>query len=205
MFGFGRKAKPKQVGETLNGEKAKLKHLGGQLKGASLQEVVEKFADEALLERPAVPYSQEIALAYKKDITYEEELDVDLLTSRIQKITKENNFEEGSEQVYVAFNTTNLLKKYALDLQLATKLMSSKEEAAAYLFDTWVKNAPIYYVLPIIFPPQCRGRIEDFSIGRDYRFAMNDELFARLKSIEAFSTLVNAFAEEHPYFRQYPL
>lgn len=191
MFGFGQKAKLKKIGE--------------ELKGASLAEVVEKFADSKLIERPSLAYDKEVAIIYKENITSEEEQDAELLLPKIKKITADNKLEEGSHNIYLACNTFENLRIYALDLTLATKFMDNTDDAVNYLFDTWLKVPPIYYVLPILFPAKCGGRIEDFSIDRDVRFAMIDGLFGRLNNTEGFSRLVNAFADEHPYFRQYPL
>lgn len=191
MFGFG--------------QKARLKKMGEELKGASLREVVEKFANSKLVERPSLAYNKEVALIYKNNITSEEEQDLELLLEKIANITADNKLEEGSHNIYLAYNTFEALRIYALDLTLATKFMDNKDEAVDYLFCTWLKVPPIYYVLPILFPAMCGGRIEDFSIDRDVRFAMIDSLFGRLNNTESFNRLVNAFAEEHPYFRQYPL
>ena len=54
MFGFG--------------QKAKLKRMGDELKGASLAEVVEKFADSELIERPSLAYDKAVAIIYKENI-----------------------------------------------------------------------------------------------------------------------------------------
>ncbi len=191
MFGFG--------------QKAKLRKMGEDLKGANLREVVEKFADSKLIERPSLAYDERIALIYKDNISREEELDVELLAQRIKKITAENKLEDGSYKIYLAYNTFESLRMYAYDLSLATQLIRSTDKSVDYLFNTWLKVPPIYYVIPILFPAKCGGRIEDFSIDRDARFAMIDGLFERLNNTDGFSRLVNAFAEEHPYFRQYPL
>lgn len=191
MFGFG--------------QKAKLKKMGEELKGASLTEVVRKFADSKLIERPSLAYDKEVAKIYKDNITSEEEQNLELLLPKIEKITADNKLEEGSHNIYLAYNAFASLRVYALDLMMATKIMGSTDEAVNYLYDTWLKEVPIYYVLPILFPAKCGGRIEDFSINRDVRFAMIDGLFGRLSNTEIFSRLVNAFAKEHPYFRQYPL
>ena len=191
MFGFGKQSK--------------LKKLGNELKGAHLREVVEKYANPSLIERPSLAFSEEIALLYKKNITAEETTNVESLIKKIEKITSENDLEDGSHHIYLAYNSFQALQTYALDLTLATKLMGGNEEPVNYLFKTWIKAVPIYYVIPILFPAKCGGRIEDFSIDRDIRYAMIDELFERLKSTDQFASLVNSFAEDHPYFRQYPL
>lgn len=198
MFGFGRKAK--------------LKKLGDELKGASLQEVVEQYADTHLIQRPNLPYDKEIALVYKKNITTDEEQNAEVLVGKLKKITAENNLPDGSENIYLAYNTFNALRTYALDLTLATKFMSSHEEAVEYLFETWLKIPPIYYLIPILFPAKSGGRIEDFSIDRNVRYAMIEEFLSRadgmsssLSAEDILKQFVNEFASEHPYFRLYPL
>ena len=191
MFGFG--------------EKAKLKQLGEELKGASLQEVVERFANKELIEYPSIPYDKEIALIYKNNISAKERQDVGLLNSKIKKISKKHKLQEGSVAIYLAYHTSHALQDYALDLTLATKGLPSIEEAVSYLFDTWLETPPDYYILPILFPAKSGRRIEDFSINRDVRYAMIDGLFARLQNVAAFKGVVNEFAEEHSYFRAYPL
>ena len=115
MFGFG--------------QKAKLKKMGEELKGASLAEVVEKFADSKLIECPSLAYDKEVAIIFKDNITSEEEQDAELLVPKIKKITADNKLEEGSHNIYLAYNTFENLKMYALDLTLATKFMDNTDEA----------------------------------------------------------------------------
>ena len=190
MFGFG--------------QKAKLKKMGDELKGASLQEVVSKFASVEYLEPPSLKYDEKIALIFKENLTREEELDIERLTAKVAKIKADHNLADKSHDIYFAYNTYTHLRMYALDLRAATHLHSTND-AVNYLFNMWLKDIPTIYVLPILFPAKIDGRIEDFSIGREIRFAMIDGFFNRLKTEQGFYRLVNAFAAEHPYFRQYPL
>ncbi|MDB0044965.1 hypothetical protein N9E94_00080 [bacterium] len=198
MFGFGRKAK--------------LRKLSDGLKGASLQEVVEQYADASLIQRPALPYDENIALIYKENITSDEEQNTELLVKKLRKITDENHLPDGSENIYLAYSTFNNLRTYAFDLTMATKFMSSHEEAVKYLFETWLKIPPVYYLIPILFPAKSGGRIEDFSIDRNVRYAMLEEFLSRADSMssslsaeDVLKEFVNEFASEHPYFRLYPL
>ena len=186
-------------------EKALLQTMANEIKGATLQEVVEKYAKVSALAPPSLVYDKDVALIYKNNITKDEEQNVDLLIQKIKRITADNNLVEGSHDIYLAYNTYEALRVYALDLTLATKVMKTRDEAVDYLFETWLKIVPTHYVVPILFPPSSKGKVEEFAIDKEMRFAMIDGLFARLQSAENFRLLITDFAEENPYFREYPL
>ena len=192
MFGFGKRAK--------------LKKIGDELKGASLQEVVERFADDQFLQPPAIKFDRDVARLFSDNITKEDLQNPEILPEKLHRITSEHCLEEGSHYIWLAQTTFDALRSYALlDLAAAAKLLESKDAAVRYLFETWLRPHPAYNVIPILFPPKAGGRTEDFSIDRDVRYLMIDGLFARLRSVDAFENIINEFAIEHPYFRNYPL
>lgn len=191
MFGFG--------------QKAKLNKLAVELKGASLQEVVTRFADKNLIERPKLHYDESIALTYSKAIGDKEKYSVEEILTKINNITKENDFGEDSHLIYLAYDSNKNLRTHALSLAIMLKFTDNTEEVTSYFFGEWLREAPFYYLLPILFPAQANGRIDDFNIDREIRYALIDKLFEKLISIDKFKFIVNSYAEEHPYFRNYPL
>lgn len=191
MFGFG--------------EKARLKRLGDELKGASLREVIERFADSNSIERPAIKYSEDIAVIYENDLTDEDKQDPHLLWHKLAKITKEHNFAEKTWDIYFAGMYWSGLKGISIDFAMATIVWSEKETVVDYFFDNWLKRTEALNLLPVLFPPKCGRQIEDFRISRDIRSALIDELFTRLRSVDDFKKICSGYAKENPYFREYPL
>lgn len=191
MFGFG--------------EKSRLKRLGDELKGASLREVVERFAESNSIERPAIEYSEDIVMIYENELTDEDKQDPHLISQKVAKITKDHNFAEKTWEIYFAFMYWRGLKGISIDFAMATIVWSEKETVVDYFFDNWLKRTEALNLLPILFPPKCGKQIEDFRIPRDLRSALIDELFARLRTVDDFKKICNAYAKDHPYFRKYPL
>ncbi|MCR9265904.1 MAG: hypothetical protein NXH86_17250 [Flavobacteriaceae bacterium] len=190
MFGFSKKEK--------------LEKIHKQIRDASLREVVERFADPEIIVPPKVKFDKNIAEIYCTKNRIFNFDNIEELNDRLIKITKENELEEGSELIYFAQSNWDALRKYALDLPTDTRLYS-KAYAVEYLFTSWIKNVPEHYVIPILFPAKAGGKIEDFRIDREYRYAMMGGLFAILDSVETFKSIVSSFAKENPYFRDYPL
>ena len=197
MFGFG--------------GKAKLKKLAKELKGSSLKDVVERYADAETILPPSIGYDAAVAVLFDNNISDNEKHDATILVNRLKKIALENNLKEGSEKIYLAYSTFNSLRSYALDLTIATRLMSN-ETAIKYLFETWIEAVPAHYVIPVLFPAKFDGMIEDFEITDDMRSAMIDEFVHvadrssnTLTAEEVIEAMVSGFAAENPYFRLYPL
>lgn len=139
------------------GKRAQLKKLSSELKGASLQEVVERFADVQFLKPPAIKFDNNIARIFSENISSEQQESAEMLLERLRAITLEHELEQGSHNIYLAQSTFEALRSYALDLTLATKSLR-KEQAVKYLFDTWLKVPPEYYIIPIFFPAKMEAK-----------------------------------------------
>ncbi len=188
MFGFG--------------ETARLRRLRQDLAGANLRDVVEQHADPSLLEEPDLPFSMDVARQIATKVPRRGS-SVDEFIARLRQACFELGLDDRALLIYAAREQYEGLKWRAMELRLS--MMTRKTRGDSGRTSLWLDCSPHPSVLPIVFPPERGGKVEDFGISRSLRQEMADELFRTLRNPKQFRAMVNAFAADHLYFRDYPM
>lgn len=195
MFGFGRRKK--------------LIEIGQRLKGKSLVEVIEEFADEKFLKTASMPYNKNMVQEIKKSFVPDNCDNHDEIVEQLMKICSLKGFNLDAVQMYETSTVFAALKfKVGIELRGMSMLMTGGDEAKVqYIFDSFFgKELPYFFVLLVLFPPESNGRVEKFGINTDLRNRLIEEFFSlRLSSDKDLKNMVNAIAAVCPYFRDLPL
>jgi hypothetical protein len=183
-----------------------------RVKGMSLVEIVEEYGDPALTARPAIPYDEKVAEDMKG-----------FIDEQMRKGTLEvaggadaNEYlwhycdELGLERDYCEMYDC-LAASHNLWICVGTELMTEffvKEEGYVedYFWNGFLHQyIPEFYLVPILFPAKKDERTATFGMSDSQRNKLIDGVFSRLSDLDHFRSIVNDFAVNHIYFRDYPL
>lgn len=181
------------------GEAANLQKLCDEVKGLSLIEVVEKYGDADTTESPTYSYSPTMVSEF---INYLGSTHgwADEIENNLEKLTaycKSRDLRETHIESYIAYNLWDAFMSSCIELIAAQTFQ--KDNFVSWFFKVWAQNVPVAYIIPVLFPTS-----NTLSITVSNRYRLIEELFRRLKNRDKFYSLINQYAEDNPFFRNYP-
>lgn len=189
-------------------KKSELRKLESQLSGYSLREVVEIFADKEITSPDVAEYNKDLVL---------------LLESEMRRIAIQLPNSDFSDQFRMAREKLKMppdvllmvaASKYTDALRSLSMVTRAEafmaigrddEEMAKWFFNAMLNRYGVNSLIPIIFTPRNQNGAEDFNLSTDDRKQLLSILVSRLKSLKQLKNILNEFAQEHPYFRLYPI
>jgi len=194
-------------------ERNKVKSLSAELYGSDLKYVIERIGSSEIINVELPQYDS------SKVKTFISERPKDGWNKN-----EEDRFDEyrkaiGKHNLSPAVVLMESASTYARSVEVITAELGARaffsvgghgegyaEEFAITFFDMFNERYPIYNILPIIFPPIHDGRILELTnVGRIERKHLHAIFFEKMKNTSSFRSLVDAYADDHPYFRLYPI
>ena len=194
-------------------ERNRVRSLGVELFGSDLKHVIERIGSSDVINVDLPPYDSTQVKIFKaerpKDGWSKNE---ERRFEEYRRVIEKHNFGPAVVLMEAAAAYARSVEFITLELGAACFISiggygeSYAENFATEFFDMFNDRHPIQNILPIIFPPIHASRIlELVNIGRFERKHLHSILFEKVKSISSFRRLVDTFAEDHPYFRIYPI